>query len=343
MTTNKKPSTDTEALSSGRVVVGGYRQTNIAAILFPVELQRIFREGTRTALRAPEHVLVPRFVAVVDIEKEYVFSVVTDDYVLVTNREALDHAREAFRLLFRSVDVERDMEVLDVQAPSTRSSCQVDLIHREHRTALWDSEVYVPYLRMTNSYNSTHALHFHLGFARAADGARAVFDTLSVHYKKAHTQKDLGGGIKFTVDEALLAGLIARFTAAMNDLRRFKVPLRLGAALIVKALGLTVKERAPSGGSPRKAAKRSGSEVKAMAVDRFHEAADEHGANAYAVYVAAMALATWPPGEIQIPGGADTLQRRVGAWSEGFPSEAAREGFDLAAYVAKEKALLDGV
>ncbi len=341
MTENKQQSLLATTVSSGRIVVGGYRHEPRGDPL-PRGVAAYLPRGSRGGAHAPEHVLEPRFVAVVDIEKGYVFSVVTDDYVLVTNQEALEHAKQAFGLLFRSVDVERDMEVLDVQAPSTRSSCQVDLIHREYRTALWDSEVYVPYLRMTNSYNSTHALHFHLGFARAADGVRAVFDTLSVHYKKAHTQKDLGGGIKFSVDESLLAALIARFTAAMNDLRRFKIPLRLGAALIVKALGITVKESAPGGGSARKAVKRSGGELKAMAVDRFHEAADEHGTNAYAVYVAAMALATWPPGEIHIPGGADTLQRRVGAWAERFPAEANREGFDLSAYVAKEKALPEG-
>jgi len=142
------------------------RNTNLKDVLFPVEMQSILREAAAEGRPPSPPVPVKDWCAVVDVERGYVFTVVTGNYRLVTNEEALACGKVASTRLFGSVDVERDMKVFNVITPSTRSSCYVDVIHREYRVNLWKKEVYLPYLRVTNSYNKTKALHFDLGFAR---------------------------------------------------------------------------------------------------------------------------------------------------------------------------------
>lgn len=316
------------------------RITSLKDVLFPVEMQPILRDPSGPEGRpAMTPVRVGGWRAVVDVERGAVFTVVTKNYRLVTNEEALACGKVAFTNLFRSVDVERDMEVFNVVTPSTRSFCHVDLIHREYRVNLWKREVYLPYLRVTNSYNKKKALHFDLGFARELCDNGVIFEKATVRFKKPHTHQHLHESITFLADGTNLGELMEAFRSYMTALNRLAVPINLAQPLMAHALGLSFE--VDSGNKKRdQVARRQRDAFKARAGDLLLQYLHEHGPTAYAVFNAATDFASRPAEELLLSRGVHDLQSKVGAWAETFPAEARRDGFSLERYVERERSQL---
>lgn len=61
-----------------------------------------------------------RHFAVVDVEREHPFAVVTDDYKLITNRNAYAMAAEVMQKVFHTTKIS-DMACLNITMPKTRS------------------------------------------------------------------------------------------------------------------------------------------------------------------------------------------------------------------------------
>lgn len=106
-----------------------------------------------------------RHFAVVDVEREHPFSVVTDDYELVTNKEAYDRAADVMKKVFHATQM-NDMECLNITMPKTRSFCHIDLIHKAADFSPWEKDKWTAFLGISNSYNRTRLLRFELGFCR---------------------------------------------------------------------------------------------------------------------------------------------------------------------------------
>lgn len=318
------------------------RNTNLRDVMFPVEMQKILRSQTTAAESPSEPIEVKGWRAVVDAERQRVLSVVTTNYRLVTNSEAYECGKVAFKRLFDSLDVERDMEVFNVITPSTRSYCHIDLIHREYRVNLWKKEVYLPYLRVTNSYNRTKALHFDLGFARTLCDNGVIFEKATVRFKKPHTHQHLHEAISFLADGTKLEGLMQAFREYMTSLNKLAVPASLAHPLMVRALGLSFEGLEKGSENGRKAARRLRDAFKARAGELLLRYYDEQGSNAYAVFNAATHFASDPPEEVLLRPGVHALQANVGAWAERFPIDARVDGFSLDRYVEREQSLLAG-
>lgn len=93
---------------------------------FPVEMRPLFMPA---ADAFDGYQQLKRHFAVVDMERQNPFSVVTDDYKLVTNKAAYDMAAEVMKKVFHTTQIS-DMECLNITMPKTRSFCHIDLIHK---------------------------------------------------------------------------------------------------------------------------------------------------------------------------------------------------------------------
>ena len=138
-------------------------------ILFPVEEHPVFVSVVEPGRewRLP----VPDKKAIVNRTTRRVLGIVSRGYRLVTNREALDMARECCRTAFPETHTgERSETAID--APATGGHCYIDLVHNsavldfQMVSAVDRPEVFGPFIRVTNSYNGLRALAFDVGFYR---------------------------------------------------------------------------------------------------------------------------------------------------------------------------------
>ena len=151
----------------------------IEDVLFPVELldicyrkngrprQRELFEGKENspAQKHADGIAIPGYRALVDLERNHVFSVVSKDYRLVTNGEAVEMGRQCFKSIF-SVATMNSMDLYNIIMPFSRSFCHVDFMARTRGIEPWAGDTWAPFLRVTNSYNRTKMLGFDLGFCR---------------------------------------------------------------------------------------------------------------------------------------------------------------------------------
>ena len=138
-------------------------------VLFPVEELAVF--ATPRAGHGEGRIPIHGRKAIVNTDTGKVLGVVGRDYRLVTNRQALEMARQCCGAVFPDTrPAEWDVGTAD--APATGSYCRIDLTHN---SAALDftlvapddkPEAFGPFIRVTNSYNGLRALAFDIGLNR---------------------------------------------------------------------------------------------------------------------------------------------------------------------------------
>jgi len=123
--------------------------------------------GTNGSTR---RIAIPGKKALINKRSGQILGVVSRDYRVVTNQEAVDLAREACGIAFPGISALR-WEAKRASAPRTLSYAHINLMHRTHVLNYWDSEIkkddpFVPFLSVTNNFNGAHALRFDIGFMR---------------------------------------------------------------------------------------------------------------------------------------------------------------------------------
>jgi len=312
------------------------RLTDKQLVLFPVVEREIFYEEEKVmehglfgpmkteVLRKP----IPRFRAVVDVERDRVFSVVTENYVLVSNEKALALGEECFKVLFHAADI-ADMQVYNIVMPSTRSFCHVDLIHQKYRVDVWEQDTWLPYIRVTNSYNRTKPLTFDLGFVRSACSNGVIFEQQTVTIRCYHS--DLNPFLEkgFVSKLGDLRELEASFIENMHNLKRFYVPRNVVFPLVCHAFGLPSPLRPDrTAGQEKFLADFAGAVAKLR--DKYFA---ELGDNAYAAFNVLTDLATRPdvfPSEESV---VHSFQKKSGAWIREFTTAIEQRSFSFESYL----------
>jgi len=145
------------------------RLNQIEDILFPVEEHPVFVSVKKAS--GEQRLPVPNKKAIINCDTGRVLGVVSRDYRLVSNREALDMAFDCCRTVFPETKPgEWDVQATD--APWSGGHCFIDIAYNS--TALdfkfvlaqGRPDAFGPFIRVTNSYNSLRALAFDIGFSR---------------------------------------------------------------------------------------------------------------------------------------------------------------------------------
>lgn len=305
------------------------RLTDLSAATFPVELWPLSCGLGETTLNLKKHN------AVVDVDRGAVLSVVTSDYRLVTNDEAYEIGKRAFRSVFATapVDVDRDMEVFRVHVAENRASCWIDLVHRKVNFNVWEQETWLPFLRIQNSYNKTSALTFELGFVRKLCSNGIIFKKEVIQYKRAHTKHKIPEDFAFPDMPDWLRGRQQEFCTYMADLRQFKVDRQQALPLMARCLGLQFKGLDDPNKAVARSAEKSKLWFKSRAPELIHKYFDELGRTAYAVVNAASDFASDPPIGAPFHASGPELQVNIGEWTAGFMGDARKPSFNLDAYL----------
>lgn len=297
------------------------RNTDLSSILFDVELQPICLVPTESTAgiqpSATEGELfpalqrIPQYRAVVRIDNGTVFSVVSDRYELLHNSRALDLGRKAFQMLFPDAGPDK-FQVYDIRTTKTGSACHIDLIHEQWDTTVWDQETWLPFLRVSNSYNRYRALTFDFGFVRSLCSNGMIFSKRSIQAKYHHTRARLSIDLEQDRSYENLKVLEQEFSGYMRKLRAIELSAELLRALSLHLLGLSFDLKAEDEQRGHSEERR----LKAVAGqldDLTRNYLDELGPNAYTAINIATDLATHSPG---IAGGfcsTASLQEEIGA------------------------------
>jgi len=213
------------------------RNTDLSSILFPVEVRPIGFQSDGGPGSPSGFEEVDQYKAIVRTDTGTVFSVVSKRYELLHNSRALDLGKKAFQLLFPEAS-ENDFIPFDIRYTKTRSACHVDLIHKSYDTKVWEQETWLPFLRVSNSYNRSRALTFDFGFVRKLCSNGVIFQKESVRAKFYHTKGELN--INLTQDKQFqrLKELEGEFSSHMKRLLEMKLTEELIKALSLYLLGL---------------------------------------------------------------------------------------------------------
>jgi hypothetical protein len=290
------------------------RSTDLNRILFPVGFKKIFYEDRSRAEKRDVH--IPQYHAVVNLDTGRTLGVVGKGYRLITNQEALEFAKQAFKQLFDVVNLS-DMEIFNVIGPKSGYYCHVDLVHKNYRITPFKQELYWPYIRVTNSYNRSKALRFDLGFLRSICSNGMIFEQESIKFKFPHTWQSIGVKIKFDVDSQKIKRLETEFVNHMKGLDGYEVPREFALPLMCKALGFEFKVN--EGSEKRRIAEQERLTefiVEAnQLTDKYYQ---EFGNNAYAIFNAVTEYASTPRDSNGQGLKVNSLQTRAGKWVREF-------------------------
>jgi len=312
-----------------------YDQGCLQELLFPVEFRPVYvplLAHDRGQLFPDEKLTeIERFRAVTDVESGYVFSIVGEDYKLVTNREAIELGKECFRTVFKLTD-DSKMALFNVIMPGTRSFCHIDFLYMGAISESRKGDPWAPFLRVTNSYNRTFSLNFDLGFCRGICRNGMIFGKRSIEFKFVHSRRT-GSDPRaaFRLREGEFVKLEADFVEKLENLRRYHVPTKLMWPLFCKVFRVSMagdKELTPR---QKEIWEKRESVVQELTAKYFREL----GENGYAALSVLTDYASRPTVEFSVEQRVNTLQTYSGQWVQEFVSVIQKKGFSFEEYLGE--------
>lgn len=172
--------------------------------------------------------------AIVNKQTKLVLGVVSDKYRLITNTEALKLGKEIYGKVFGiSLD---DLKVLKVITSQRKTFCHIDLVHPNATFNVFKNDKWLPFIRVTNSYNKTFALSYELGFVRNFCVNGFIFDKKTIVVKVSHNKGI--ENIKYDLDLKHFDKAKTSFISHMFSLKKFHIPKTKHFPLVCKCLGI---------------------------------------------------------------------------------------------------------
>ena len=206
------------------------RNTNISEILFPVECKPVYLENQRNPIHGFKAIT-----AAIPDKGEVTFSVVSNNYELISNADALEMGKTIHKKLFPDA-TSNSFEIFNIISPDTKSFCQIDIIDKNYALNIWEKEVYLPFIRIQNSYNRTRILKFDIGFCRKLCDNGVIFEqgTVSVNFR--HTKTSFKGMDINNIDVSHLKRLEEDFIQKAKKSVKVKLPRKYFVPLAAKVL-----------------------------------------------------------------------------------------------------------
>ena len=303
-----------------------WKAKNPAEAFFPVELRPLFMQ---TADDLGNYRQLKRHFAVVDVERENPFAVVTDDYELITNKAAYDMAAEVMKKVFQMTQI-GDMECLNITMPKTRSFCHIDLIHKSADFSPWEKDKWTAFLRISNSYNRTRLLRFELGFCRWICLNGMIFGSKSIEFSYAHTRRGMDRVDRFMENIGDIRKLEAAMQEKLHQLKSYHVPEKEMLPLLCRAFDIKVTKDVVA--KPRRVDELQALRRQANRLTTTYFT--EMGAHGYAALNVLTDYASRPEGVMAAEASMHGLQKRAGNWMDDFISAVKNPDFSFDSYLA---------
>lgn len=133
---------------------------------FPVEKRSLFWQSGNIKEGIKILPVRPKFYAIVDMERQWVFSTVTEDYQLITNEDAYNLGVEISQNIFH-IENPTDLKCVYAVLSPNRAKCRMDLCRFTDFFQPLMNEGWFSFLSIENSYNKTKCLEYNIGFYNA--------------------------------------------------------------------------------------------------------------------------------------------------------------------------------
>jgi hypothetical protein len=313
-----------------------WEEIDPAKAFFPVELRSVYMarsvqsEGQGEASNHNDLVTLNRHKAVVDIESNNVFSVVTDGYQLVINEEAYEQARAVMENVFNVTSLD-DMACLNVTMPHTRSFCHIDLIRRDSEFSPWEEDKWTAFVRISNSYNRTKKLKFELGFCRWICLNGMIFGSKSVEVSFAHTKSAKEAVSGFSEHIGDIKKIEAELVESLHNFKRYHVPRDKMLPTVCRAFDIEVTKEVEKKEKRLKEMLAMRSHIDDLTTNYFNEM----GENGYAALNVLTDFASYPVGGISPESRIDGLQKKANKWMHDFVENIEARDFNFDAFLGK--------
>lgn len=310
------------------------RIKDLDKLMFPVDLRRIYVNHTDSK-EETKSIEVKNRRAVVNTESGSVLGVVNKDYRLITNEQAVELGKQCWTELFGMNEI-ANIKIFQVDAPSTASYCHIDLVHANYVMNLWgeelQSDVYIPYIRVTNSYNTVRALRFDVGFCREVCFNGVIFGAQTVRFKFSHVKQELDTRISFSQHNVKMQALFDRFADYARKLRNYRI-LKDDCFRLILAL-FKIKHESDIDFGNKKEDYWEYQGLLHVMTERLEKYIKETGENAYSLFNTITDLASRPVERNRyFRRDMNSLQRLAGNWMNSFQHEIKQPDFDIADYV----------
>ena len=318
---------------------------SIDQILFPVETHPIHcvwrgRSPNEVSVRT---IVIPDKQAVLNGSTGELLAVVSNDYQIVTNQQALEHARRFVKAALPNID-ESEWRIENVHAGASGSYCYFDLTHNstafdfryppQNPTAVPDA--YGPFLRVSNGYDAAHALKFEFGFMRKVCSNGLVMKESAIRLTYRHDLPD----IRERLDAGLARTDIKQLQDSVKDymlaLRELTLNPKDFERLFFAALEIRKPTEKQAKNSTYKRAWNTLLKHVRGLRDRY---TNSLGNNGYAVLNAVTDFASHPPPRsLAFRKTSYKMQGAAGSWISDFSSRFRKAGFDLSKYLDRIEA-----
>jgi hypothetical protein len=314
------------------------RNTNLEEILFPVKMCDVFYDGApynstgdpSGEMTGEWRISIPGYRALVNAQTGEPLAVVSKNYRLVTNQEALLLGEQCFRAVFGTVDTS-EMEIFNIITPNQKSFCHVDIVHKHYALNIWAQEIWLPFIRLTNSYNRTKALNFALGFCRKLCDNGVIFESKTIEFTFFH-MKDMIPEGDFEIGFNHLKELETAFIAQMTSLKSFLVLDSLVLPFVCQALGLEFDLRATD--HQKREREHHKFDILKEGIQALTEKYfSQLGKNGYALLNIVSDYASRPFGDPLLRMRISAFQKRTGSWIENFTGAVRASDFNVSTYL----------
>jgi hypothetical protein len=312
-------------------------------LYFPVELIPMISEEFLSEDSNRNRIDIKGYFAIVNKRNNECLSVVSSDYRLIPNQEAIAIGRRAFTSLFPSVK-EEDLIPYKVIASRRKSFCHIDLVHKEVNFNIFEQDTWFPFIRITNSYNKMYALSFELGFVRKLCSNGVIFNKQTVTVKYNHSYSADPWSIK--ADITKLKALEKEFMNHMLNLKRFYLPKKYAFPLVCKALSLNYTfltkestEDQEKNNPFREAKVQEFFDLKKISNDLISQYATEMGENAMAAFNMISDIISNHDDYNVFNNYASNVKRMnssLSSWIEQFTQDAEKRNFNIDEYLKDE-------
>ncbi len=305
-------------------------EEGLAAIMFPVEEVDVFAETEPGRLDR-----IAGKKAIINVDTRAVLSVVGRQYGLLQNRRALELAKTCCTAAFPNT-APAGWYVDDIEAPVSGGHCRIDLRYDGDIVAHdWSfsetvQDHYHPFLRVTNSNNTSRVFSIHFGFTRI-QCMNSVIAEESVRVSLVHTG-DMERRIRKEINEAKFQKAASRFESFLKPLRHATIPIGRFRPIIQSVLEIHKPKGMPD---DRRESWRTLEQILDRTSETYFGQFEE---SAYALLHAITDIATRPPTKEEV--GYSFIRRErhslhllVGRWVADFSRSLGRRAFDLSGYV----------
>jgi hypothetical protein len=296
---------------------------------FPIEEAPVFTTVTRNGKALD--VRVPHKKALIAADSGDIVGIVGAGYKVFTNQQAVTLCHKFCLEAFPDT-TPAEWTFVEGHGPGTRSWAAMDIHHRAHAMNLWGndggaSEIFTPFVRITNSYNGSRALRIDVGFLREHCSNGVIFEQEAATLTVPHTRQGIHS-LKVARLFAGMASLSEEFRKTLSSVRSVGITPEQGRMLVRQVTGWPQFPEKPSPWEHGEQAK-----LDADLESRLSGYFRELGENAYAAFNTMTDIASRPPQSPRFRRDRPTLERRAGIWLRDFKNAAERAGFSVASHL----------